>query len=119
MNKFGSVSGNDVYDLILNACNKVKDIKTDNQYAYLQMEDAIEEKSASPWHICKIVSILLEDAGLENELVSGKFNGTQHYWLRCNYDGQWIYVDPTFYLTGYTSFLNIDYDSYISSYQVS
>ena len=114
--EFGSISGNDIYDKILNACNKVKDIKSNNQSDYLKMSDAIENKSGSPWHICKIVSILLDDSDVYNEIVHGTFNGADHYWIRCKDNEKWIYVDPTFYLTGYISFLNIDYNSYISSY---
>ena len=107
-NKFGPLEGTNEYEKIYD----------DISFAHSPLQECLDSNIGVCWHYAKIVSILLDDAGIYNELVFGKYGESTdyHMWLRCKVDGKWIYTDPTLYKSIGWSFYNINYDLYADEY---
>lgn len=118
-NKFGTLEGSNEYEKIYDACERIRTtLDYDVSYAHESLQKCLDSNIGVCWHYAKIVSILLDDAGIYNELVFGKYGESTNYhmWLRCKVDGKWIYTDPTLYKSSGWSFYNINYDLYADEY---
>ena len=118
-NKFGPLEGTNEYEKIYDACEKIRTtLDYDISFAHSPLQECLDSNIGVCWHYAKIVSLLLDDAGIYNELVFGKYGESTdyHMWLRCKVDGKWIYTDPTLYKSCGWSFYNINYDLYADEY---
>lgn len=95
VNTFGQVSGNSIEEKITDACSKVSVMQYDVTYAKVSIDQALNNKVGVCWHFAKSAMVLLEDAGVNCEMVQTEFRGAQHLILKCDNGGEWIYVDPT------------------------
>lgn len=119
MDKFGTINGDNDYAKIYLACNKVRELITyDESYTNKTLKESLDNNSGVCWHFAKITSVLLNDAGVYNELVVGKFQNSAdyHMWLRCKVNNKWIYTDPTFFTSTGDEYFNINYQTYIKYY---
>ena len=55
------------------------------------------KKKGVCWHYCKLVKILLEDAGIMCDTVSVTVEDECHMILKTFVEGKWLYIDPTMY----------------------
>lgn len=116
--RFGTVVGNNDYDKIIDACDRVSQIIYDDSNTYCDVNSCIDTNKGVCWHYAKIASVLLDGAGIYNELMAGNFQGSSHMWLRCKVDDKWVYVDPVNYKSGSHSYANINYQDYLKNYIV-
>lgn len=118
-NRFGELNGENEYEKIYDACEKIRtSFDYDLEYVDISLQECLDSNIGVCWHYAKIVSILLDDAGIYNELVVGKYGDSTdyHMWLRCKVNGKWVYTDPTFYKSCGWSFYNINYGLYAEQY---
>lgn len=120
--KFGIPTGDDPYDIILDACRKVQDkMEYDSNYIMSTMMESVDGGRGVCWQYAKITSVLLDAAGIYNEKVIGKMypygsESFDHMWLRCKVEGKWIYCDPVNAKGSDESYANINYSDYINQY---
>lgn len=115
--QLGPLVGNTDYEKILYGCKLFDDWNYDLNYDKTSLQQALTDKTGVCSHYVKILSVLLEDAGIEYENMAGKYiNGQMHTWLRCRVDGKWVYVDPTIFKICGLTYSNINYMVFIQSY---
>ncbi|MCC8128310.1 MAG: transglutaminase-like domain-containing protein [Clostridiales bacterium] len=114
---FGTVSGDTVKAKIENACQAVaQKMSYDSAYVSVNMPEAIAAGRGVCWHMSKITHVLLEEAGVYVEMMSGLYGGESHSWLRCWGDGRYIYVDPTQWAAGDSTAIDIPYSTFLAKY---
>ncbi len=94
--ELGPVTGETIEECIGQAFHKVTEkFEYDINYKYVSMEQALTDGRGVCWHMAKAAKVLLEDAGIYTETMSGKYYEGDHMWIRC-WDGEkWIYSDPS------------------------
>ncbi len=114
---FGTVSGETVKEKIESACQAVaRKMSYDSAYVSVDMPTAITAGRGVCWHMSKIAHVLLEEAGVYVEMMSGFYDGESHSWLRCRGDGRYIYVDPTQWAAGDSAAGDIPYETFVANY---
>lgn len=114
---FTPLEGNTPYEKIFNLCQKIRYESTyDLEYKHSDLKTVLTDKRGVCWQYAAIGKVLLEDAGIQTEIMHGTLNGENHMWLRCLVDGKWCYVDPTATQTGWWDYSNLPYDKFLSSY---
>jgi hypothetical protein len=116
LKKFGPVSGNSDFEKIVNACDKVKSIDYDTNYSNSDIITCLNANKGVCWHYAKIVSTLLDNAGIDNEKMVGTSQGTYHMWIRYKIDDKWFYIDPIKYKSYGSTYANINYEEYLKNY---
>ena len=126
INTFGKLQSQTVGEKVTEATQKVRCIEYDLKYRGCNIDTVLENMSGVCSHYCNIVKVLLQDAGVEVEVVHGSTGVNQsisdmdltHVWLRCkNEDGRWIYVDPTLESSLYENdYLDINYSLVCNRY---
>lgn len=119
ISKFGTLD-NEVsdYDKLLDVCKKISSVmEYDLGYTSLSLEKALADNKGVCWHFSKIAKILLDEAGIENEIMIGYYEGNSHMWLRSLIDGKWAYIDPTLAGSAWWSYSNMAYRTFIDSYK--
>lgn len=118
--KYGHLEGENEYEKIYDACEKIKTtLDYDLNYSKVSLQECLDNNKGVCWHYAKIVSLLLDEEGIYNELVVGKYaeSNSYHMWLRCKVNGKWVYTDPTMYKTLAWSYYNINYQTYVDNYK--
>lgn len=119
LDKFGTLKGENDYEKIYDACEKIRTtFDYDLSYMKRSLPDSLSDNIGVCWQYSKIVSLLLDDAGIYNEIVAGKYKGADynHMWIRCKVDDKWIYTDPTMFQSIGWSYYNINYQFYVDNY---
>lgn len=117
IDKYGPIEGNTPYEKILDACQKVTNsITYDLDYIGISVKESIDSGKGVCRHYAKIVKVLLDAEGIENEIMIGNYNGSSHMWLRCFIDGEWVYTDPTAAKQMWWSYTNMPYELFVESY---
>lgn len=98
------------------ACSKLSGFTYDGAMWLESIHDVLATSRGVCWQFSRLVQCLLEDAGLEVEVVQGMCRDTYHAWLRVRADGKWVYVDPTVYVSGGEPI--ISRSSYLKNYRV-
>lgn len=142
LDKFGKVEGDTTQEIMYNICDKINTIMGYNlDYEPKSLEEAVIDSQGVCWQYAKIAKILLDEAGIENELMLGFLNGKldeAHAWLRItdkvyddigedledagvlSYHTNYYYMDPTTVkATGDYKYSNIGYREYCRRYEVS
>ena len=116
-NTFIPLRGDTPYEKLFDVCKQIKETMTyDLDYQHADLETAIINKRGVCWHYAKIAKVLLEDAGIQTEIMMGNLNGNGHMWIRCFIDGKWCYVDPTATQTSWWDYSNLPYNKFIKEY---
>ncbi len=98
------------------ACSKLSGFTYDRAMYRESIHDVLAASRGVCWQFSRLVQCLLEDAGLEVEVVQGTCKGMYHAWLRVRVDGRWVYVDPTAYVGGGEAI--ISGGNYLNNYRV-
>lgn len=115
--EFGRLEGNRELEKIIDGCQKVTNsITYDLVYINEDLEKSLTDKRGVCRHYSKILKILLDDAGIQNEIMVGTYNGGAHMWIRCLINGEWCYVDPTAAKQIWWNYADMPYETFISSY---
>lgn len=115
---FTPLEGDTQYEKVFNLCQKIRYESTyDLVYKHLDLKTVLNDKKGVCWHYAKIGKVLLEDAGIQTEIMHGTFDNKYHMWLRCLIDGKWCYVDPTATQQNWWDFSNMSYAQFITHYK--
>lgn len=83
---FGKIEGNTTQEKMYDVCNKLEELmEYDLTYEPSSLLESIKSGKGVCWQYAKIAKILLDDAGVDNELMIGYLNGNRreaHAWLR-------------------------------------
>lgn len=117
MEKFGPLEGNTPYEKIVDGCQKITNtIDYDLNYINTDLQTSLTEEKGVCRHYTKCLKVLLDDAGIQNEIMVGYQNGNGHMWLRCFIDEEWVYVDPTAAKQIWWNYCNIPYQIFVDNY---
>lgn len=98
------------------ACSKLSDFNYDVTMYQESIHDVLATSSGVCWQFSRIVQCLLEDCGLEVEVVQGLYGDVYHAWLKVKADGRWVYVDPTAFVGGGDAI--VSESNYLKNYRV-
>lgn len=120
LQKFGRLSVGNPYAQVNEACLKASSMEYDVSSYNVSLQDSLKSNKGVCWHYSKIASILLNDAGVYTEIMTGNYKAIDgsiglHMWIRCLINGKWVYADPTLY-SQFPSFYNISYDILMDRY---
>lgn len=116
ISQFGPLEGETDYEKIMDGCQKVTGISYDLSYINEDLEKSLTDGKGVCRHYAKCMKILLDDAGIKNEIMVGNYNGSPHMWLRCFVNDEWCYVDPTAASQIWWNYSNMPYETFITSY---
>lgn len=88
----------------------------DLDYINADLQTSLTTEKGVCRHYTKCLKALLDDAGIQNEIMVGYYNGSGHMWLRCLIDDEWIYVDPTAAKQIWWNYSNIPYQTVVEHY---
>lgn len=117
LTKFGPLEGNSPYEKILDGCQKITNtINYDLDYINADLQTSLTTEKGVCRHYAKCLKVLLDDAGIQNEIMVGYYNGSGHMWLRCLIGDEWVYVDPTAAKQIWWNYSNIPYQTVVEHY---
>lgn len=117
LTKFGPLEGSTDYEKILDGCQKITNtISYDLDYITADLQTSLADGKGVCRHYSKCLKALLDNAGIQNEIMVGYYMGNGHMWLRCMVGEEWVYVDPTAAKQIWWSYSNIPYQTLIENY---
>ena len=117
LTKFGPLEGSTPYEKILDGCQKITNtINYDLNYINADLQTSLTDEKGVCRHYTKCLKALLDDSGIQNEIMVGYYNGSGHMWLRCLIGNEWVYVDPTAAKQIWWNYSNIPYQIFVENY---
>lgn len=119
LDTYGKVQGETVAEKVQYASNAMNSLVYRETYVERSITDAIKDGYAVCFHYARIMNVLLNDAGVENEVIVVKPKNFQynHMIVRSkDENGKWIYSDPTAVASGQKESWNMPYQSVMDSY---
>lgn len=124
INTFGLLKSETAHEKIVEAVEKIKCMNYVREYKFYGLDKAVNDKSGACWQLCKIIEYLLEQSGVETEIIYGQMainqnivdTNSAHTWLRSKVDNRWVYYDPTMILLGNDSYIDINYTTICNRY---
>lgn len=115
--KIGDTEGETEYEKIYSICKNIGEyLEYDLSYITTDMETSLRDKKGVCRQYTKIASVLLNEEGIDHELMEGQESGADHIWLRCFVNGKWTYVDVTGARDKWRLYGNITYEVFTETY---